>query len=154
MAANNTITEELLHAIRLCDYCEYVTKLHKHEHFCPPKEFRESPYSQYYDLDTKICYIDRCINQNHVYDLFGDYSGLEAHKVKQFMLDEISKNYNWYSSHGRVILNFTNRDLSGWLEYHGKSNNVHADEICVYSLSHLYDRHTVIFNKNHPWCTI
>ena len=80
--------------------------------------------------------------------------GIEPLEVKTSMLDEITKNFTWYSSHGRVVLNFMNRDLTAWLEYHSKSNNVRADEICLYTLNHMYDRHTLILNRNWPWCTI
>ena len=107
MAAGPTIPEELFHAIRLRDYCKYVTKLHKQD-ILTPKEFKSSLYNQYYELDTRICYVDRQISQNHVYALFGEYSGLEPMEVKTSMLEEITKKFTCYYSHGRVVLNFTN----------------------------------------------
>ena len=95
MATGPTIAEELFHAICLRDYCEYVTKLHKQD-ILTPKEFKSSVYNQYYELNTRICYVDRRINQNHVYALFGEYSGLEPLEVKTSMLDETTKNFTWY----------------------------------------------------------
>ena len=85
MVAGSTIAEQLFHAIHLRDYCKYVTKLHKQD-ILTPKEFKSSVFNQYYELDTRICYVDRWINQNHVYTLFGEYSGLEPMEVKTSML--------------------------------------------------------------------
>ena len=119
-----------------------------------PKEFRESPCNLVYELDTSICYVQRKINHDHVYEIFGEFSGTDTEAVKLSMLDEITTNYDWYESRSRVILNFTNHDLAGWLEHHLNGKCSHADEISLYALRHLYDRHTVVLNKNRPWCTI
>ena len=120
----------------------------------PPGEFKYLEYSALSDLDTRICYIDRRINKNHVYDIFGDFSSTDGKSVKMTMLDEIGDNYDWYESRGRVALNMQDKDLTEWLKYHLTNQSAHADEIAVYALSHIYDRHTVIFSKGRPWCTI
>ena len=119
-----------------------------------PKEFQDSPLHAMHELDTSACYVQRRINSNHMYDMFGDFSGTDAATVKSSMLDEIATNFDWYQSRGRVVLNFTNRDLAGWLEHHQADKSTQADEISLYVLSHMYDRHTVVLNKNRPWCTI
>ena len=117
MAVGGSIAEELFQAIKLRDYCEYITKLHKQD-IMSLKEFRDSPLHAMYELDTSVCYIQRRINSNHVYDMFGDFSGTDAATIKASMLDEIATNFDWYQSRGRVVLNFTNRDLAGWVEEH------------------------------------
>ena len=119
-----------------------------------PKEFAESIYSQSYELDSRICYHDRRINKDHVYDIFSDFSGTDANTAKVDMLSEISENYEWYESRGRVVLNIQGRTLAGWLSYHLEKKMARADELALYALSHLYNRHTVVFGKNCPWCTI
>ena len=92
--------------------------------------------------------------KNHVYDIFGDFSSTDGKSVKMTMLNEIGDNYDWYESRGRVVLNMQGRDLMEWLKYHLTNQSARADEIAVYALSHIYDRHTVIFGKGRLWCTI
>ena len=148
-----SIAEELFDAIRLRDYCEYVPKLNKAD-IMNPKEFAESMYSDIYELDTRICYHDRRINKDHIYDIFSDFSGTDASTAKVDMLSEVSENYDWYESRGRVILNIQGRTLASWLSYHLERKSARADELALYALSHLYNRHTVVLGKNRPWCTI
>ena len=65
MAVSGFIAEELFHAIRLRDYCEYVSKLNRAD-IMVPSEFKYSEYSSIYNLDTRICYTDQRINKNHM----------------------------------------------------------------------------------------
>ena len=119
-----------------------------------PSKFKYSEYSSIYELDTRICYTDRRINKNHMYDIFGNFSSTDGKSVKLAMLDEIGDNCNWYESRGHVVLNMQSRDLTEWLKYHLNNQSARADEIAVYTLSHIYDRHTVILGNGRPWCTI
>ena len=153
MVVGGSIAKELFQTIKICDYCEYITKLHKQD-IMSLKEFRDSPLHAMYELDISACYIQRRIKSNHVYDMFGDFSGTDTATVKASMLDEIATNFNWYQSRGRVALNFMNCDLAGWIEQHQLDKSTRADEISLYALSHMYDRHIVVLNKNRPWCTI
>ena len=152
MAVGCSIAKELFQAIKLRHYSEYITKLHKQD-IMSSKEFCESPLHAMYELDTSVCYIQRRINSNHMYDMFGDFSGTDAATVKASML-EIATNFDWYQSRGRVVLNFTNCNLVGWLKQHQHDKSTQADELSLYALSHMYDQHTVVLNKNRPWCTI
>ena len=81
MAVGGSIAEELFQAIKLCDYCEYITKLHKQD-IMSPKDYRESPLNAIYELDTRICYVQRKINMDHMYEIFGEFSGTDAEAVK------------------------------------------------------------------------
>ena len=146
MVEGGSIAEELFHAIRLKDYCAYMSKLNKGD-IISIKEFKEHNYSCHYELNSKICYHDRKINQDHVYDIFSEFSGDDASTVKMNMLDEVTQNYDWYESRGRVILTIQGKDLTGWLSYHLDNKNACADELCIYALSHLYDRPHRRFGK-------
>ena len=150
---SGSIAKELFKAIKLRDFCEYVNKLNKAD-IMTPKEFAVSIYAQDYDLDTRICYHERRINKDHMYDIFSDFSGTDMATAKEEMLKEITENYDWYESRGRVVLNLDGLDLSLWLSKHFSNKTTRADELALYALSHLYNRHTVVFGKNRPWCTI
>ena len=117
-------------------------------------EFKDSEWGAFYDLDMWICYTDRRINKNHMYDIFEDFSGTDGEEAKLTMLTEVGDNYDWYESRGRVVLNMQSRDLIGWLKYHLNNKTACADELSIYTLSHIYDRHTVILGRGQPWCTI
>ena len=146
---SGSIAKELFEAIRLRDYCAYITKLNKAD-IMTPKEFMSSIYSQDYVLDTRICYHGRKINRDHVYDIFSDFSGTDGSTAKMDMLNEITENYDWYESRGRVVLNMNGQDLAIWLNHQVEHKMARADELALYALSHLYNRHTVVFGKKPP----
>ena len=152
MATSGSIAEELFQAIRLRDYCPYVNKLNRADQITLG-EFQASDLSKQYTVDTRICYVGRKLNVKHIYEIFGEFSNSDADTVKVSMLKEIADNFNWYEGRGAVFLSMLSSDLGTWLSNMYKSGT-RCDELGIYALSHLYDRHTVIFGKGRPWCTI
>ena len=69
------------------------------------------------------------------------------------MLNEIACNFNWYRDKAEVFLQFKGQTLKAWLEYMYRKGR-RCDELGIYALSVLYDRHTVVFGRGRPWCTI
>ena len=77
---------------------------------------------------------------------------MEDDFVKCDMLKEITDHFEWYQDQGNVVLQMQSRTLTQWLHEHLKK--IHPDELALYALSHLYNRHTVVFGRGRPWCTI
>ena len=59
-------------------------------------EFHASVYALDYMLNTRICFSGKKINPNHLYEIFGEFSGSDHEEVKLDMLNEIACNFNWY----------------------------------------------------------
>ena len=72
--------------------------------------------------------------------------------MKCDMLKEITDHFEWYQDRGNVVLQMQSRTLMQWLHEHLKK--IRPDELALYALSHLYNRHTVVFGRGRPWCTI
>ena len=152
MAGRKTISMELYNAIKSKDYCDFVNYL-------GPKDglgiaaFLDSTCGQLYTADTSLLHRNgRRTNNNHIYQMFGEFSGMDSEEVKMAMLKEITNNYDFYERKCMAILHKLDMNLSHWLGRHLKKN-VRADVLAIFVLSVMYDRHTVIHTNSMPWCT-
>ena len=115
--------------------------------------FLDSTCGQLYMADTSLLHHNgRCTNNNHIYQMFGEFSGMDSEEVKMAMLKEITNNYDFYERKCIAILHKLDMNLSHWLGRHLKKN-VRADVLAIFVLSVMYDRHTVIHTNSMPWCT-
>ena len=92
------------------------------------------------------------VKVNHLYEIFGDFSSMEDDFVKCDMLKEITDHFEWYQDRGNIVLQMQSHTLMQWLHEHLKK--IRPDELALYALSHLYNRHTMVFGRGRPWCTI
>ena len=146
-----SIAQELFAAIRLRDYCVYINKLNTSDAITVA-DYHKSDLVNQYVLDTRVCFSGKRVKVNHLYEIFGDFSSTEGELVKCDMLKEITDHFDWYQDRAKIILLMQGYTLSDWLQQHLKK--VRPDEIALYALSHLYNRHTVVFGNGRPWCTI
>ena len=57
-------------------------------------------------------------NPMNLYDLFGHYCGKTSMEMKNAMLAEINKNYQWYQISGNVVYGMRQFDsLDQWLKH-------------------------------------
>ena len=150
--SGGSIASELLDAIKLKNYGIYVNKLNSSDEI-RVSEFHASAYALEYVLDTRLCFNGNKINPNHVFEIFGEFSGSDHEAVKLDMLNKIACNFNWYRDRAEMFLQFKGQTLKGWLEYMCRKGR-RCNELGIYVLSVLYDRHTVVFGRGWPWCTI
>ena len=134
------------------DYCDFVQNIGVKD-CLGIQMFKESTWGANYNVDTSLLHRNgRRTNNNHVYQMFGELSGMEAEEVRIAMLNEITTSYEWYERRCMAVLHTLDMSLSRWLGKHMKKN-VRADCIALFALSVMYDRHTVVYNSKMPWCT-
>ena len=107
-------------------------------------------------LDTTYCVTGKRkkkYNSLNIYAIFGAYVNKTPEKVKELMLDEISSNRHWYIKAGTVTVGMRNMNFDQWFKSI-KPKKAHGDELCVYALSMLFRRHTVIHSSLRPWTTV
>ena len=112
--------------------------------------------SKWYELDTTHCFMGTKkpkFNKHCVYDIFAGYCDLDRFQLKEKVTVEVSENMQWYDRVGRVYFGWKDSDLSYWLKKQKYKNNS-PDEFCIYVLSVLFRRHTIIYTMFQPWCTI
>ena len=122
MVGRKTISSELYNAIKSKDYCDFVGYL-------GPKDglgiaaFLEFTWGQFYTADTTLLHRNgRRTNNNHIYQMFGEFSGMDSEEVKMAMLKEITSNYNFYERKCMAILHKLDMNLSHWLGHHPNKN--------------------------------
>ena len=54
---------------------------------------------------------------------------------------------------GAHVFWLENTDVSTWLKKQKYKNNA-PDEMCIYALSIIFRRHTIIYTTYQPWCTV
>ena len=95
----------------------------------------------------------RLHNPNELFDLFGEYSGQTADEVRDLMIGWIYDNYQNVKGWTRMAMQHKNIDINKWLEDMQKTT-MHGDDIALYILSRMYNKHVFIHNSKYGWCTM
>ena len=117
------------------------------------KEFTECELSGKYWLDTCNCRRGCKVNKQCVFELFGTFSNENAVDVHAGLIAVTWLDLDYYKRVGHVILNFKNINIHQWMDVMSKPN-MGADELAIFTLSKLYGKHIVIYNKARPWTTL
>ena len=73
--------------------------------------------------------------------------------VRSNLVERVCLDLLYYKRIGHVILGFKNLVLNEWCDAMAKQTTS-ADELAIFALSKIYQRHTVIFNASKPWSTL
>ena len=73
--------------------------------------------------------------------------------VRSNLVERVCLDPLYYKRIGHVILGFKNLVLNEWCDAMAKQTTS-ADELAIFALSKIYQRHTVIFNASKPWSTL
>ena len=95
----------------------------------------------------------RLHNPNGLFNLFGEYSGQTADEVRDLMIGWIYNNYRSVKGWTRMAMQHKNIDINEWLEDMQKTTT-HGDDIALYILSRMFNKHVFIHNSKYGWCTM
>ena len=98
-------------------------------------------------------YKNRGINANHLYEYFGAFSDHTGSEVREIISNLIDVNEKFYWSVGFVVLDMHGTSYETWMESVG-DKTAYADELVLYSLCKLYDRHAMVYCNGRNWSTI
>ena len=150
---NSSMAHELFELTRPKDYVTYLSNINSRDR-TGIAAFKQTSFSEDYDVDTSYLYPKgRRTNNYHVYDMFGRLAGMDGIETKKCMLQEIEAHQSFYQARGNVVLSMLRLTIEDWIAMH-KHKRMRADELCVFALSVLFDRHTVIFTASKPWTTL
>ena len=65
----------------------------------------------------------------------------------------MKENSKYWSHVGTVILHLQSRTFSKWLEHMGELTTPY-DELMLFGLSRVHNRHTIVYAKYRAWCTL
>ena len=117
------------------------------------KAFNSMDVSKQFWIDTRNCRRERKINKQCVFELFGAISQETASEVRANLVERVRLDPLYYKRVGHVIMGFQKCTLSDWCNAM-ENTSTSADELAIFALSKIYQRHTVIFNASKPWTTL
>ena len=123
---------------------------------CDATLFDQSELGEMYSLDTSTCVLGKRkkkYNPMKLYEIFASYTNKTSVEIKEIVLKEISENTHWYRHAGHVCLGMQGTTFEDWLKQL-KYKRSPGDELCVYALSALLRRHTIIHNAVQPWFSL
>ena len=146
------MSAELMQKLHPYGYKKFVSVLHEVD--CISQEFfKASKWVNYFALDTALTFRNGKVNPDHVYELFGNFNGLNSREVRSYLLGYVCKNVDFFDSRGSVCLPMRGLDLSAWVD-NLDDCKVCCDELALLRLSAMYQRHTLVVTKNKFWSTI
>ena len=90
---------------------------------------------------------------NRVFEAFGFYSDHDSIEVREEMLSAISTEFNYYQTVSWLILQLHKISLSEWCN-NMRPISTPGNELAIFALSKLYQRHSVVYTKDKTWSTI
>ena len=132
-------------------YKSFVANI-KEEDTLSPETFKNSRWANYFAVDTSRLVTNGRANPNHVYDLFGSFSGNNGSEVRIKLLQHIIDELKFYEIRSRVCLQARSIDFEKWVETISKEH-CYCDELALIGLCHLYRRHCVVLTSNKMWST-
>ena len=115
--------------------------------------FKTSKLLEYFAVDTSHAYKNGRANPNHLFELFGFFSGHEAIEVYEILLEHIARNLDFHLHCSTVCLEMRNMVFSDWVKQLA-DGRIYCVEIGLLFLSTLYHRHTLVVISNKLWLTI
>ena len=89
---------------------------------------------------------------NGLFEIFGDFSIESAGTVRDNLMGWIYDNFRDVERWTHLMLKDRDITLSGWIEKMCEDTTP-GDDICLYLLARMYNKHVYVHNKLFYWCT-
>ena len=147
---HGSIAEELLGAINVEPYRGIVSYIGR-DRAITPRDFANRELNDAMWLDMRNCRLGRKLDRDHVFEFFASYSGEDPADIREGMLVKMRLDHRYYTQVGSIVIGV--KGLDAWMAKMSKPTTP-ADELVIFMLSKLYNRHTVIYNSTQPWTTL
>ena len=116
------------------------------------EEFDTHPVSKYFWLDQRNCFLkNKNRDPDNLFTLF--YSLDTADIVRQNLAEHMEDDLAYYGSVACIVLSFKNTTIKYWIDDMTEPLTF-GDEICLYGLCRMYDRHAMVYTKTKAWSTM
>ena len=133
-------------------YRNMVSSLNKSD-IITGEQYKHSELYGYFNIDRANLYKNGKCNPNHVFELFGSYSGHSYSQVRIMTLQAIAANVQFYKDRSSVCLGMRGSYFEKWLSDIADPT-CPCDELGLLTLSYLYKRHCLVFTASKLWSTI
>ena len=89
---------------------------------------------------------------NGMFEIFGDFSGESPSVVWENLMGWIYDNYRAVEKWIHVMLAHKEITLSNWID-NMRKDETPGDDVCLYLLARMYNKHVYVHNKQFYWCT-
>ena len=153
--ATNAIAEELLGEINSKQYVKEVAPLSLDDKltdnvFQVLKRATSHKYVYSYD---RFCTKRGADKPAGMFEIFGAYSGKSAGEVRSDMIRYVTDNKPYVSKLAASYFREKRQHLEMWIVIMIREANA-RDELALFILCKLYNRHAVIYNSAKVWCTL
>ena len=98
--------------------------------------FKDSELGDHFNIDRVSVYRNGKPNPDHLYELFGKYSG-HTPQVRVLTLQAVAANIDFYKSRSTVCLSMRSKHFEGWLRDIADPTKP-CDELGLLTLCYLY----------------
>ena len=92
-------------------------------------------------------------NPSRLFEVFGSCSDQSADDVRDCLMGWILDNYRQVQSWLRMALEHKNLTLEAWIE-NMRDTLTHGDDITLYLLCRMYDKHVYVHTARYGWSTL
>ena len=133
-------------------YKMYIAKINECDAVMP-ENFKDSRWANYFTVDSSNIVKNGRANPNHVFDIFGLFSGHTGTEVRVKLLENIVANMSFYERRSAICLQMRSMNLETWVETI-TNELVYCDKLCLMGLCYMYHRHCVVLTQNKLWSTV
>ena len=150
--ASNKIAQEIMQSFSSENYQNYVQKLSNRDSV-DVSTFPTSPMGEKYWIDVRSCLKDGESNPDHILELFERYSDKVPKQLRETAIQFIAEDAKYWAHTGAVVLQMNSETIESWLSRMSKRNS-NCDELMVFALARLHNRHVIIYTSSKAWCTL
>ena len=147
-----SLTEELVQKIQPKPYNTYIAKL-REDDAVTGENYKNSKWANYFTVDASNTVRNGRANPNHLFELFGSFSGRTSTEVRIQLLKNIASDTSFYKERCAACLQSKSITFEMWVEELA-DECVFCDELALIGLCNLYRRHCVVLTRNKLWSTI
>ena len=151
-SSTSSLVAELLHKISPMPYKTYVAKINECD-AVTPENFKNSRWANYFAVDSSGIVKNGRANPNHVFDMFGSFSGHTGTEAQVKLLENIAANMSFYERRSAVCLQMRSMNLETWVKTIA-NELVYCDELGLMGLCYMYQQHCVVLTQNKLWSTV
>ena len=149
----NVIAMDLLAKINAIPYHQVISLLNYGD-TVSEEDFENHPVSKFFWLDLRECFLkNKNRDPDNLFTLFGNYSLDNADTVRHKLTKHMEEDIAYYDSVACVALSFKNVTMKYWIEDTSEALTF-GDEICLYALCRMYDRHAMVYTQTKAWSTM
>ena len=153
--ATNTIAEELLSKINSKPYVEKVAPLSLDEKLSDNvfQALKRATNHKYVYSYERFCMKKGTDKPAGMFEVFSEYSGKTASEIRSDMIHYVTDNKQYVLELADSYFVAKRQHLNMWIVIMNREKNA-GDELALFLLCKLHNRHAVIYNRAKAWSTL